>query len=525
MRASLPSGWTCARLPELIGTGGTFTDGDWVESKDQDALGNVRLIQLADIGDGKYLDKSNRFLTREKAVDLRCTFLERGDILIARMPDPLGRACIFPGDRKLAVTVVDVCVIRSASNEYFNPSWLMHFINANEFREKIDGLQSGTTRKRISRGNLATLRIPFPPRYEQDRIVEKLEELLSDLDAGVQELKAAQKTLTKYRQSLLKAAVDGTLTALWREARRQREGESEETGAQLLERILTERRARWEARQLAKFEKRGKTPLAEWKAGYPAPAAGDMSGLPVLPRNWVWASANELIAESSYGTSVKCCYESAGTPVLRIPNVVARTLDLSDLKFAAEPLALDAFEFLAPGDILIVRTNGSIGLVGRAAEVMEKLPGDFFFASYLLRLRCVEIFTIPKWISMYLGASAGRAWIEQRAASSAGQNNISLSTLLTIPIPLPPIAEQREAINILQSFFRLISDMQSEIQRGLRVAAAQRHNILKAALSGQLVSQDPSDEPASVLLERIRTERAARDSNGSARKRKAKATA
>ena len=108
----LPDGWSLETIPDLVGDNGVFSDGDWVESKDQDPDGNVRLIQLADIGDGFYRDRSNRFLTKEKAIELNCTFLETGDVLIARMPDPLGRACLFPGDKKESVTVVDVCVVR-----------------------------------------------------------------------------------------------------------------------------------------------------------------------------------------------------------------------------------------------------------------------------------------------------------------------------------------------------------------------------------------------------------------------------
>ncbi|MDM2059987.1 restriction endonuclease subunit S, partial [Mycobacteroides abscessus] len=96
-------------LADLL-SDGLFVDGDWVESKDQDPDGDVRLIQLADVGDGVFRDRSSRFLTSEKAKELRCTFLEPGDVLVARMPEPLGRACIFPGVGQPAVTAVDVCI-------------------------------------------------------------------------------------------------------------------------------------------------------------------------------------------------------------------------------------------------------------------------------------------------------------------------------------------------------------------------------------------------------------------------------
>ena len=93
---NIPAGWIKTPLKEIIPSSGVFCDGDWVESKDQDPNGDVRLIQLADIGDGKFINKSDRYLTKNKARELNCTFLETDDLLIARMPDPLGRACVFP---------------------------------------------------------------------------------------------------------------------------------------------------------------------------------------------------------------------------------------------------------------------------------------------------------------------------------------------------------------------------------------------------------------------------------------------
>jgi type I restriction enzyme S subunit len=159
---TLPRGWARARIGALISSDGIFVDGDWVETKNQDPEGDIRLIQLADVGDGVYLDKSSRFLTTVKAQELRCSFLAPGDVLIARMPDPLGRACIFPGDRRRAVTVVDVCIVRTGLLGA-DHRWLVYFINSPQFRMEVSALQSGSTRKRISRGNLSTLDLPVPP--------------------------------------------------------------------------------------------------------------------------------------------------------------------------------------------------------------------------------------------------------------------------------------------------------------------------------------------------------------------------
>lgn len=162
-------------LSECIGSNGIFTDGDWVESKDQDPDGEVRLIQLADIGVGSFLDKSARFLTMETAKRLRCTFLEPGDLLIARMPDPIGRACIFPGLSQSCATVVDVCVLRP-DPRLLNVSYAKWMINSPRFLQKVAGFVSGSTRQRISRGNLAPLSIPLPPLDEQKRIAAILDQ-------------------------------------------------------------------------------------------------------------------------------------------------------------------------------------------------------------------------------------------------------------------------------------------------------------------------------------------------------------
>lgn len=394
--------------------------------------------------------------------------------------------------------------------------FLCHQLNTVDYHPFV----SGSTRLKLTSSAMKQIPMVVAPATEQTRIVAKLEELLSDLDAGVAELKAAQKKLAQYRQSLLKAAVEGALTAAWRT-----QHQPTETGAQLLQRILQERRARWEARQRAKFAEQGKTPPKDWQKKYPEPVQPDTTDLPELPQGWVWASLDQLALDSSYGTSVKCGYESQGASVLRIPNVIARKLVLDDLKFASQPLDLHKSEYLAPGDILVVRTNGSVSLVGRAAEVTEPLPGDFYFASYLLRVRCLETGVVHRWVSALLASRQGRSWIESRAASSAGQHNLSLSTLLTIPIPLPPIVEQAEAMNALEAVLLSVSEQEQFLDKSLQQSTAQRQNILRAAFSGQLVPQDPHDEPASALLERIRAERAAQGAVKKPRGRKAKEAA
>jgi type I restriction enzyme, S subunit len=533
--SELPEGWSFARLPDLVAAGGVFIDGDWVESKDQNPDGDVRLIQLADIGDGRYIDKSNRFLTHAKAVELGCTFLTQGDVLIARMPEPLGRACIFPGDRRHAVTVVDVCVVRGKS-EHFDNVWLMHFINSSSFRADIHSLQSGSTRKRISRGNLSTLKLPVPPRAEQSRIVAKLEELLSDLDAGVAELKAVQKKLAQYRQSLLKAAVEGALTAEWREKQKAVHPDSEpvepieglssahgstssprtdesDTGAQLLQRILAERRARWEAKQLAKFTEQGKTPPKDWQKKYSEPVQPDTTNLPALPERWVWASVDELCDLVRNGLSKTPNTDQQGFPIFKINAVRPMAVNFEAIKHIELSETEAADYWVESGDVLATRYNGSVDLLGVFGMVKE-VPQRTLHPDKLIRMKPVTGVGLGAWLEVCGNIGASRKHLVSRVKTTAGQTGISGDDLKRTPIPVPPTDEQAAAIEVLNERLEGIQELAKQSELFFKQSTAQRQNILRAAFSGQLVPQDPNDEPASVLLERIRAERAAARTNG-----------
>lgn len=194
------------RFSEIAGETGIFVDGDWIEKKDQDAKGAVRLIQLADVGPGEFRDKSDRHITVEKADELHCTFLRKGDVLIARLGDPLCKACVFPLDG-LYITAVDVAILRIGS-DVVNPKYLIYLLNSPWFKDQVKQYESGTTRKRISRKNLGRIEMIFPPLPEQERIVARIEELFSQLDAGVETLKKTKAQLAVYRQAVLKEAFE-----------------------------------------------------------------------------------------------------------------------------------------------------------------------------------------------------------------------------------------------------------------------------------------------------------------------------
>jgi len=448
-QSKLSNGWSITTIGDLIMHDGIFIDGDWIESKDQDPNGNIRLIQLADIGDGYYRNKSNRFLTTERAHELNCTFLKAGDLLIARMPDPLGRACIFPGDIKESVTAVDVCIVRTGSKGA-NHSWLMYAINSPQFRTMVERLQSGSTRKRISRSNLAKITFSLPPLPEQERIVERIESLFTQLDAGVAGLKRVKKALKRYKASVLKAACEGRLVA---------QDPSDEPAVELLMKL-------------------GQEPL-------------ERDDLPELPEGWCWAFIGTVARKIQYGTSDKADNNSDGILVLRMGNLIDGQLDFKHLKFIQINSPGLSKLMLEPGDLLFNRTN-SAELVGKTAVYKENHP-KASFASYLIRVQ-MQPEILPDYISYYINSIYGRQYIMSVVSQQVGQANVNGTKLSKMPVPLPPSMEQYRIVAEVERRFSVVQELEQTIDANLKRAARLRQAILKRAFEGKLVGQDESVE-------------------------------
>ncbi|MDF0592099.1 restriction endonuclease subunit S [Methanotrichaceae archaeon M04Ac] len=477
----LPIGWSLTKINDIVDYDGLFKDGDWVESKDQDPNGNVRLIQLADIGDGFYRNKSDRFLTYDKAIELNCSFLESEDILIARMPDPLGRTCIFPGDPKPCVTAVDVCIVRTGK-QGANHNWLMYIVNSPDFRTTIESLQSGSTRKRISRKNLSKIEFPLPPLPEQRRIVTKIEELFTQLDAGVSALEKSRAQLKRYRQSVLKAAVEGKLTEEWR-----RSHPDVEPASVLLERIERER------------EKSGR---GRHKKLQPL----DVSELPELPVEWEWTRLDFLAALKGGITkdSKRKSNNSRSIPYLRVANVQRGFLDLREIKEIEAPKSVISELLLEPGDILFTE-GGDRDKLGRGWIWQGELP-ECIHQNHVFRARLYSNDVSNKFVSWF-GNTYGQRYFMREGKQTTNLASINLTKLRGFPVSLPPKEEQKEIVSEIECRLSVADQTEANLEANLRRAARLRQSILKKAFRGELMPQDPSDEPASVLLERIRMER------------------
>jgi len=440
----MSAGWQSGTIGDAVGDRGVFSDGDWVESKDQDPGGDVRLIQLADIGDGWFRDRSSRFLTGEKAHELGCTYLRPGDVLVARMPDPLGRACIFPDIGQPAVTAVDVCIIRPG-NGSASTRWLMHMVNSPQFRLRISELQSGTTRKRISRKNLATIELPLPPIDEQRRIVDAIETHLSHLDAGVESLERAKRNVERMRAAVLDALAHGDLVE---------QDSADESATELLHRL-----------------------------GLDIPEEEEQ--IDSLPAGWVRVFAGDVCdVQGGIQKQPKRTPKEYHFPYLRVANVHRNSLDLSEVHdFELFDGELEKYRLL-PGDLLVVEGNGSRAQIGRSALWRGEIE-NCVHQNHLIRVRPTEAVS-PDYLNLYWNAPATASALAQVASSTSGLYTLSTSKVKSVPLALPPRREQDRIVEEAERQLSLLDAIRSEIESGLSRGDSLRRAVLGDAFTGRL---------------------------------------
>jgi len=495
----LPEGWAAGILEELIGREGMLTDGDWIESKDQDPHGDVRLIQLADIGDGYYKDKSSRFLTSEKAKELGCTFLEKGDVLVARMPEPLGRTCIFPGDPKPVVTAVDICIIRTG-DDGADHRWIMQTVNSPEIRRRIESLQKGTTRKRISRRNLASLTLPTPPFNEQRRIAVKVEELLTRVNTTKKRLTKVTNILKRFRQAVLAAACSGHLTADWRSTQKELE-----PADHLVEHIRRKYREQYEA-ECSKAKREGKK--LPKKPEILELRKVETAGLPEIPDEWMWIylpALGHLSRGKSKHRPRNAPHLYGGPyPFIQTGDIAqSRGLITSHQQTYSE--AGLAQSHLWPSGTICITIAANI-----ANSAILTYPACF--PDSVVGLISDKSLSLKEYAEYFIRTA--RSNLDQFAPSTA-QKNINVDILSDLAVPLPPLAEQEEIVRRVEALFKLADT----IEKRVVIATSRTEKVTQAILAkvfrGELVPTEAelarregrSYETASELLARIKSEK------------------
>ena len=366
--------------------------------------------------------------------------------------------------------------------------------NADAFVQRA----TGTTFKEISKSKLRPFEFLLPPLPEQHRIVAEIETQFTRLDAGVAALERAQANLRRYKASVLKAACEGRLVHTEASLARAESRDYEPAG-QLLARILAERRARWEA------EHPGKR--------YKEPAPPDTESLPALPEGWAWATVEQSaaheprsITDGPFGSNLKTAhYTESGPRVIRLQNV-------GNGEFHDEKahISQDHFETLRKHEIF----TGDLII----AALGKSLPRACIIPAYvgpaIVKADCIRFKPHPSLgVAQYLNAALNSETLKRIAASivhGVGRPRLNQKEVKSLPVPLPSFAEQRRIAEEVERRLSVVAALEASVSAALARARRLRQAVLKQAFEGRLVEQHPDDEPASVLLERIRAQREAR---------------
>ncbi len=474
------------------------------------------MLSAVNISNNKVEFSSYRLITPEDfEIENKRTKIQTGDVLLT-IVGAIGRTAIVSEHLPKFTLQRSVAVL---SPVMVDSKFLMYQLESPKLALHFKRNAKGTAQKGVYLKTLGATEVWLPPLGEQQRIVTKIEELFSELDKGVETLRTAQQQLKVYRQTLLKHAFEGKLTADWR----AQNPDKLESADALLARIQQEREARYQ-QQLQGWEANGRTgSRPKTPKELPPLAAEELAKLPELPAGWGWFNLAQLLSEVlCNGKSVKD--RADGFPVLRLNALNNGSIDLSFTKQGDWSEEEARPYFVKENDFLVSRGNGSKHLVGRGgfAHYSTTTANYVAFPDTMIRVRVCQENIDRLYFGYCWDSSLVRNQIEKSARTTAGIYKINQGLMERFLIPIPCIEEQTLISSLLSEKLSLIDQLEQTITHSLQQADALRQSILKKTFSGQLVPQDPNDEPASALLERIRVERAAQPK---ARGRKVKESA
>jgi len=456
----------------------------------------IPLIEMQNLKGDKINLSFRRFITETKFKELERSKVKGDDIIVSKT-GTLGLVAIVP--KQIDEAMITSRLAKISLNENLITLkfayYFMKLLRSSQYWEEVG---KGTTMKILTIENIEDTHIPFPPLPEQHRIVAKIEELFTRLDAGIEALKKIKAQLKRYRQAVLKYAFEGKLTQEWREANK---GKIEPPSV-LLERIKEERKkdAKGKYRELPPIEK---------------------SDLPELPDSWVWARAEELCGFITKGTtpSPDKLYSNVGeVPFIKVYNLT----DTGYLNFNINPTFISKQTHegelnrskVYADDILMNIVGPPLGKVSivphthpewnmnQAMAVFRSMPS--FNRHYLM-------FCLPSKDIL------NRAI--KKAKTTAGQSNLTLGICRDLPIPVPSLLEQHKIVEEIENRLSMADEVEKVMEQSFKQSDRLRQSILKQAFEGKLVLQDPTDEPAGKLLERIREEKAKRESSNKKEKK------
>jgi len=440
MSDQLPKGWIEATVGEVAEN---ISYGFTAKATTKPV--GPRLLRITDIQNGSVQWESVPYceISKGKAANYS---LRDGDIVFARPGATTGKSFRI---RSCPEAVFASYLIRVRPSQSTLPEFLAHFFQSASYWNQISENLSGSAQPNCNASKLATISLPLAPLSEQRRIVAKLETLLGKVDASQQRLAKIPALLKRFRQSVLAAACSGRLTADWREERVTDDTQSEED----------------------------------------------------LPEGWRSAPLSEFTESSFYGPRFgKESYASEGVPTIRTTDMgFDGSIVLTDaprIKLSREEL--EKYR-LRHGDLVVTRTGATIG----KCAVYDESRGPAIPGAYLIRFRFKQALVAPKYVLRFFMSPAGQNLLIG-GSNAVAQPNVNATTISQFVIPVPSLPEQQEIVRRVAGLFVLADQLEVRLAKARRQVEKLTPSLLARAFAGQLVPQDPTDEPAEKLLERIR---------------------
>jgi type I restriction enzyme, S subunit len=500
----LPNGWTMTTLGDVCDR----PEYGWT-TRASNEISGLKFLRTTDISRGP-VEWTAVPHCEQDPPDPDRFLLSTGDIVISRAGS-VGLSALI---EQCPPAVFASYLIRFRPSSEIHGKFIAYFLQSPRYWEQIAESAAGIALQNVNAKKLAAIQMPVAPLQEQHRIVAAIEEQFTRLDAAVASLKRVQANLKRYRAAVLAAACSGRLVPTEADLARQ-EGREYEPADQLLQRILVERRERWEADHLAKMHAQGKAPGSDaWKQKYRQPGCPDTEGLPALPIGWAWTTMPQM-GELNRGKSkhrprndprlLGGPYPFIQTGDVRHSNGTIRSYSQTYSEFG-----LAQSRLWQPGTmcITIAANIAETGILTFPACFPDSVVG-FVHDGDPVTVRFIELFlrTAKEDISRYAPATA--------------QKNINLEILSDLAVPLPPLAEQHRVVEEVERLLSVAEELQTATNHALVRAERLRQSILHRAFEGELVPQDPTDEPADVLLKRIEAERSTTMPNGRQRRTRA----